>query len=110
MKKEQLRKLLEVLRNAFELFNSLFEEVLNDQSLEVYDYEMETYSDEVKCDFDPKVVTILEIKVQTEKDKIELLKCLQYLHDNPLIDTDYCAVNTLVHFYLAPELIKVVGD
>lgn len=55
----------------------------------------------------PQFVDITEIVVPTERDKEQLLRAIQYLHDNRTIDTDYYGVNTLVHMYCVPERIKV---
>lgn len=52
-------------------------------------------------------VTIDEIIVPTEFDKEQLLKAIKYIHYLRNIDTDYMAVNTLVHIYENPDLIKV---
>ena len=51
-------------------------------------------------------VNIVKIIVSSEHDKEQLLKALHYLHDC-YIDTDFIAVNALVHIYEAPELIEV---
>ena len=76
----------------------------------------ESYRDSVDPNFvyydeelgdNQKWVTISKIEVPTDYDKEQLLLAIKYLHDNPLIDTDILAVNTLVHLYLNPELIKV---
>lgn len=66
---------------------------------------MECY-DENKGD-DQKWVTITEILVPTEYDKEQLLLAIKYIHDLREIDTDFLAVNTLVHQYLVPDRIKV---
>lgn len=52
-------------------------------------------------------VTISKIIVPTERDKEQLLKAFRYLHDTWNIDTEYYAVNTIVHTYLNPDLIEV---
>lgn len=52
-------------------------------------------------------VAITEIVVPSERDKQQLLQAIKYLHDNRTIDTDFYAVNTLVHMYEVPDLIKV---
>lgn len=76
---------------------------------EISDYGMERYPE--NSENEPvNYVTIKSIEVSTERDRTELLKACQYLHDNRLIDTDYYAVNTLVHVYERPELIKVVNS
>lgn len=76
----------------------------------------ESYRDSINPNFvyydeelgdDQKWVTISKIIVPTEFDKEQLLLAIKYLHDNPLIDTDILAVNSLVHLYLNPELIVV---
>ncbi len=82
----------------------------NDQILQ------ESYRDSINQNFvyydenlgdNQKWVTISQIIVPTEYDKEQLLLAIKYFHDNPLINTDILAVNTLVHLYLNPELIKV---
>jgi hypothetical protein len=50
--------------------------------------------------------SITKIVVPTQYDKEQLLIALQYLH-NCYINTDYLAVNNLVHLYQNPELIEV---
>ncbi|HET8688538.1 MAG TPA: hypothetical protein VFM18_18145 [Methanosarcina sp.] len=57
----------------------------------------------------PNFVGIEKIIVPTERDKEQVILALRYLHDC-FIDTDYPAVNTLVHFYLNPENIEVSND
>lgn len=49
----------------------------------------------------------MQIFVGTEEDKQQLLLALEYLHNMRETDTDYTAVNYLVHTYLHPELIRV---
>lgn len=66
---------------------------------------MERYPDNE--DEQPKYVAIKSIVVPSQRDKNEILLALKYLHDNRTIDTDYYAVNTLVHMYLRPDLIIV---
>lgn len=66
---------------------------------------MERY-DESKGD-DQKWVNITEIVVPTQYDKEQLLLAIRYLHDSREIDTDYLGVNTLVHQYEDPDVIKV---
>lgn len=82
----------------------------NDQILQ------ESYRDSINQNFvyydenlgdNQKWVTISQIIVPTEYDKEQLLLAIKYFHDNPLINTDILAVNTLVHLYQNPELIKV---
>ena len=51
-------------------------------------------------------VNIQTISVNSEEAKEQLLKALRYLHDQA-IDTDFYAVNSLVHMYLVPERIVV---
>lgn len=51
--------------------------------------------------------TITEIVVPTDHDKEQLLKAFKYIHDLRSIDSDYMAVNTIMHLYQVPELIKV---
>jgi len=66
---------------------------------------MERYPEDPNAEM--KFVNITEIVVPSERDKEQLLKAIKYLHDNRTIDTNYYAVNSLVHMYEAPELIKV---
>jgi len=61
--------------------------------------------DEAKGD-DQRWVNITEIVVPSEHDKEQLLLALKYLHDC-YIDTDFMAVNALVHQYQCPERITV---
>lgn len=59
-------------------------------------------------DEEPKhYVAITEIVVPTQRDKDQLLRAIEYLHDNRTIDTDFYAVNALVHMYEDPDRIKV---
>ena len=51
--------------------------------------------------------TITEIVVPTDHDKEQLLKAFKYIHDLRSINSDYMAVNTIMHLYQVPELIKV---
>lgn len=53
-------------------------------------------------------VTISEIIVPTEYDKQQLLLAFEYIHNLCDINPDYMAVNTIMHLYQRPELIKVV--
>jgi hypothetical protein len=63
-----------------------------------------TYSEEG----DNPWTVINEIQVPTQHDKDQLLIALKYLHDC-YIDTDFLAVNTLVHMYQCPDKIKVTS-
>ena len=60
-------------------------------------------------DSDPKFITITKIVVPTERDKQQLLKAIEYLHDQN-INTDYYAVNTLVNLYEHPDQIEVDNE
>ena len=53
-----------------------------------------------------KWCNIKEIVVDSEESKQQLIAAIHYLHDAE-IDTDYLAVNSLVHMYQFPEKIKV---
>jgi hypothetical protein len=57
-------------------------------------------------DSDNQWVNIKAIHVSTEYDKAQLLMALEYLHDC-YIDTDFIAVNALVHLYQNPDKIVV---
>ena len=52
-------------------------------------------------------VDITTIVVPTARDKVQLLLAFKYIHDLRCIDTDYLAVNTLIHQYEHPGDIKV---
>ena len=52
-------------------------------------------------------VDITEIIVPTEWDKQQLLAAFKYIHDNKIIDSNYYAVNTLMHMYEVPDRIRV---
>jgi hypothetical protein len=54
-----------------------------------------------------KFVTITKITVPTEYDKQQLLTAFEYIHDLHCIDSDYHAVNTVMHMYRCPFLIEV---
>lgn len=56
---------------------------------------------------DQKWCTITEIVVPTEYDKDQLLRAFEYIHNLRTIDSDYLAVNTVMHMYLCPDKIKV---
>lgn len=51
--------------------------------------------------------TLTEIIVPTEQDKVQLLKAFNYIHNLREIDSDFLAVNTLMHMYQCPDKIKV---
>ena len=51
-----------------------------------------------------KFVTITKITVPTEKDKEQLLRAFQYIHNLADIDTDFMAVNYIAHIYEDPDL------
>lgn len=52
-------------------------------------------------------VNISKIVVNSEEAKNQLIRALEYLHDLRNVDTDYLAVNHLVHLYTLPERIVV---
>lgn len=52
-------------------------------------------------------VSISKIVVPTEHDREQLLLALKYIHDLRDIDTDFKAVNSLVHMYHVPDRIEV---
>lgn len=56
-----------------------------------------------------KYVQITEIVVPTEYDKQQLLLAFRYIHDLKEADSDLMAVNTIMHLYTCPDMIKVAG-
>lgn len=62
---------------------------------------LETY------DQNPNGIDIISITVASDHDKEQLLAALKYLHDLRNINTDFVAVNGLVHMYQVPERIIV---
>jgi hypothetical protein len=54
-----------------------------------------------------KWVGISKIVVKTQREKDELLKAFNYIHNLREIDSDYLAVNTIMHIYTRPELIVI---
>ena len=54
-----------------------------------------------------KYVTITKIVVPSEQDKQQLLAAFAYIHNLRNIDSDYMAVNTIMHIYERPQLIEV---
>ena len=67
---------------------------------------LERWDDELPYE-NQKYVTIDSIIVPTEYDKQQLLLAFKYLHDLRDNDTDYHAVNTIVHLYETPDKIIV---
>ena len=64
---------------------------------------LDRYDDNVPTEY----VTITEIVVPSERDKAQLLKAFNYIHNLREIDTDFIAVNAVAHLYENPDLIKV---
>jgi hypothetical protein len=61
-----------------------------------------------KGDAGPKDwINIKEIVVESEYAKEQLLKAIKYLHNLRELDTDFVAVNSLVHMYEHPDKIVV---
>lgn len=89
---------------------TLLKELMNLDDAEAWNMDehrlMERYPEEGSGQ-EPMYVAITEIVVPTERDKDQLLRAIKYLHDNRTIDTDFYAVNSLVHMYRAPDRIKV---
>jgi hypothetical protein len=90
------------------LHEMIVELIDDDEEHEAWNYEehnrlLERYPTEG----DPEWLGLKEIVVSTERDKQQFLQAFKYLHDNRTIDTDFLAVNTLVHIYMNPDLIKV---
>ena len=52
-------------------------------------------------------ITITRLVVPTQYDKEQLLMAIKYFHDNKTIDSDFKAVNTLIHLYETPDRIEV---
>ncbi len=67
---------------------------------------MKTYSDYGYTDHNSDISKVkfpkFRIVVASEDDKQQLQAAFEYLHDNRLIDTDFVAVNCLVHSYCEP--------
>ena len=77
---------------------------------ENFENQKNKYNDlEKHDDNDPKFIAITKIIVPTERDKQQLLKAIEYLHDQSS-NTDYYAVNTLIHLYEHPERIEVDNE
>ena len=81
-----------------------------DSSFEAFDYDSVTEGmaryDESAGD-NQQWCTLTEIIVPTEQDKVQLLKAFNYIHNLREIDSDFLAVNTLMHMYQCPDKIKV---
>jgi hypothetical protein len=69
------------------------------------DYGLDHYTDFVNEKLEQ--INITEIVVPTYRDKEQLLKAFHYLHDNCLLDIGYCAINTIAHIHIKPNLIRV---
>ena len=52
----------------------------------------------------PKIIKII---VDNEDSKQQLLKASEYIHNLYTINSDFMMVNTLMHLYMAPDLIEV---
>lgn len=75
----------------------------NDETpLERKTYSLKTYKENPQ--YQPGCI---EIVVDSEADKAELLKAIEYLHDSRDIDTRFTMVNSFIHIYMNPDLIKV---
>lgn len=55
-------------------------------------------------------VSLTKIVVPSEWDKQQLLMAFKYIHDLRNIDSDYMAVNTIMHMYACPDLIEVQNE
>ena len=75
-------------------------------NLDRYDESLET--DNGRNPSKQKWVTISKIQVPTERDKEQLLEAFTYIHNLRNIDSDYLAVNTLMHMYQRPDVIEVL--
>jgi len=56
---------------------------------------------------DQKWFKLVEIVVETEDDKQQLLLASKYFHDLWDVDTNLIPVNYLCHLYQSPELVRV---
>jgi hypothetical protein len=70
-----------------------------------YEYQMDRW-DHSKDQREQKFIGPVTITVETEAEREQILLALRYLHDQD-IDTDYMAVNCLVHIYMNPESVVV---
>lgn len=52
-------------------------------------------------------IDIMNIKVDSEFTKQQLLLASKYLHDAIRLDNDFMAINVLTHLYTNPDLIEV---
>jgi hypothetical protein len=56
-----------------------------------------------------KWVSITKIIVPSQYDKDQLLRAFEYIHDSRTLDSDYLAVNYIMHLYEHPEKIIIGG-
>lgn len=56
---------------------------------------------------DPEFFPKIRIIVDSEQSKEQLLRAIEYIHYLGCIDSDYIAVNCLMHHYLYPDSIEV---
>lgn len=89
------------------LHEMVVELIDDDEEHESWNYEEHNRLLERHSVHGDKFITISEIVVPTERDKQQILQAFKYLHDNRIIDSDFIAVNSLVHTYMNPDLIKV---
>ena len=52
----------------------------------------------------------IKIITDSEDSKEQLLKALEYIHNLNCVNSDYIAVNSLMHYYLFPGSIEVKPD
>ena len=71
-----------------------------------FEYKMDRW-DYSKEQSEQKFLGKVTITVETEAAREQVLLALQYLHNRWDIDTDYMAVNRLVHIYTHPECVVV---
>jgi hypothetical protein len=63
--------------------------------------------DDTKDPSEQKFLGEIKIVVESDQAKEQLLLALEYIHDLREIDTDFMAVNALVHLYQQPNCIEV---
>lgn len=57
-----------------------------------------------------KYFPMVKIVVDSEQSKQQILNAIEYIHNLECIDSDFMAVNSLMHLYLYPDSVEVRPD
>lgn len=57
-----------------------------------------------------KYFPMVKIIVDSEQSKEQILNAIEYIHNLECVNSDYMAVNSLMHLYLYPDAVEVRPD